>query len=79
MANNLLYRLGVYCGDFRRSQGATQISVAVDTGYSVETISSFECGRNNNLTIFLWYVVHGLDVSKIRNIIAEADVYFYLQ
>lgn len=57
--------LGKICQKFRRRQGISQLNVAIETGYSVENISAFECGRNNNVLIFLWYVYHGMTAKNI--------------
>ena len=56
----MLKELGRRCKRFREDLGLLQSDVARDTGYSTETVSSFECGRNNNAMIFAWYVDHGL-------------------
>ena len=47
------------CKEFRQSLGIFQAEVAKDTGYSLENISKFEHGHNNNMKIFLWYVSKG--------------------
>lgn len=44
---------------FRQSIGYKQIDVANELGYSLENISKFENGKNNNLKIYLWYVEKG--------------------
>ena len=60
--DELLKKLGMECRCFRMFIHKVQIDVAVDTGYSVESISSFERGRTNNLRILLWYVNEGYDI-----------------
>lgn len=55
-----LVDLGKQCKDFRLEIGLLQSDVASDTGYSVENVSKFENGKNNNLKIFLWYVSKGI-------------------
>lgn len=57
-----LVDLGKKCKEFRISIGLLQSHVAYDTGYSVENVSKFENGKNNNLIIFLWYVDRGLNI-----------------
>lgn len=57
--------VGKRCKDFRVSQGLLQVDVAIDTGYSSENISAFECGRNDNLLILLWYFEHGMKLKHI--------------
>lgn len=46
---------------FRQSLGYKQIDVANELGYSLENISKFENGKNNNLKIYLWYIEKGFD------------------
>ena len=55
-----LREMGQRCKQFRADQGYYQTDVAVDTGYSVENISSFETGRNDNARILLWYFERGM-------------------
>lgn len=54
--------IGKKCKDFRLSLGILQSQVAEDTGYSIENISKFENGNNNNMKILLWYLQHGLRI-----------------
>ena len=51
--------LGRLCKQYRERLCKTQSDVAADVGYSKETVSAFETGRNNNAIIFCWYVRHG--------------------
>ncbi len=60
-----LKMIGLRCRNFRIAMGIKQARVAVDTGYSVENISSFERGHNDNARILLWYLVNGLSVKKL--------------
>ena len=55
-----LREIGRRCKQFRVEQGYYQTDVAADTGYSVENISAFETGRNDNAHILLWYFEHGM-------------------
>lgn len=55
-----LREIGRRCKQFRVEQGYYQTDVAADTGYSVENISAFETGRNDNARILLWYFSHGM-------------------
>ena len=55
-----LREVGKRCKQFRVEHGFFQTDVAADTGYSVENISSFETGRNDNARILLWYFAHGM-------------------
>ena len=58
--------IGNACRCFRVSIGKTQLQVAFETGYSVENISSFENGRNDNCRLLLWYFFHGMTVEDLR-------------
>lgn len=60
-----LRELGRKCKKFRIEHGYFQVDVATDTGYSVENISSFETGRNDNARILLWYFVHGMNTEHL--------------
>ena len=62
-----LVKIGKYCKKYRVSIGRFQSDVAEDTGYSVENISAFETGRNDNARILLWYIEKGIDVNGILN------------
>ena len=55
-----LHELGRRCKQFRVDNGYYQSDVASETGYSVENISAFETGRNDNAKILLWYFEHGM-------------------
>lgn len=57
--------IGKSCQKFRISQGLLQSEVAEDIGYTIENISAFENGRNDNVRIFLWYVSKGLNVNDL--------------
>lgn len=61
-----LKTLGNRCKQFRISMGVYQRDVAKDTGYSLENVSAFEAGRNDNARIFLWYIQHGLNVDDLE-------------
>lgn len=55
-----LKQIGPKCKQYRESIGYKQTDVALDLGYSVNNISSFENGRNDNAQILLWYFAHGM-------------------
>ena len=57
--------MGQRCKQFRVESGFYQTDVAKDTGYSVENISSFETGRNDNARILLWYFTHGMNAEYL--------------
>jgi len=58
----LLKKLGEECKYFRMFNHKVQLDVAVETDYSIESISAFERGRTNNLRILLWYISNGYDI-----------------
>lgn len=60
-------KIGERCKRFRQLLQYRQIDVAHDTGYSLENISGFENGRNDNGLIMLWYIAHGMSVGMILN------------
>ena len=60
--------VGAHCKALRQNLQLLQSDVARDTGYSVENISSFETGRNDNARIMLWYVARGLDKEYVRSL-----------
>ena len=62
-----LHLLGRICQQFRQNQGISQAKAATETAYSIENISAFECGRNDNARILLWYFAHGLTMDELRN------------
>ena len=61
-----LREIGRRCKQYRVEHGYYQADVAEETGYSIENISSFETGRNDNARILLWYFAHGM---KYKNLI----------
>lgn len=58
--------LGRKCKLFRISKGYRLIDVAHETNYSVQTVSHFERGRDNNAIIFEWYVNNGYTGKEIE-------------
>ena len=60
-----LREMGRRCKKFRVEHGFYQTDVAAETGYSVENISSFETGRNDNARILLWYFAHGMNAKYL--------------
>ena len=61
-----LKQVGLMCKTYRRAIGFLQRDVAADTGYSVENISAFERGRNDNLEILLWYFGKGMTYQHLK-------------
>ena len=58
--------VGKRCAEYRRKVlRTTQRDISRDLGSSVENISAFERGINDNSLIFLWYLSHGLTISQI--------------
>ena len=64
MMNDLKY-IGARCKEYRLTLGILQYKVALDTGYSLENISAFETGRNDNSRILLWYFLHGMTLDYL--------------
>ena len=62
-----LKELGRRCKKYRIERGYYQIDVAKGTGYSIENISSFERGRNDNARILLWYFDKGMKLEYLFN------------
>ena len=62
-----LREMGQRCKQYRVDHGYFQTDVAKETGYSVENISSFETGRNDNARILLWYFSKGMDIDFLYN------------
>ena len=61
-----LKTIGRRCQNFRKRKGISQVKAAFETNYSVENISAFECGRNDNARILLWYFAHGLTIDELQ-------------
>ena len=58
-------KVGEICKRFRiEKTNATQSDIARELCYVKSNISAFECGRNNNADILLWYIMHGLDIRR---------------
>lgn len=51
------------CGEWRRQNGIRQSRIASDLDVSCVCISNYECGKNNNASIFMWYVRHGFTLN----------------
>lgn len=58
--------IGKTCKAYRQVHGIRQCDVALDTGFSIESISAFECGRNDSMKFLLWYINKGLTIDDIR-------------
>lgn len=73
--NEKLFWLGSICQEYRLKLNKTQKDVATELGCSVENISSFENGRNNNCRILIWYLSKGLSYNgKVGEIIWETFI-----
>lgn len=59
--------IGSICAKYRKEHGYRLRDIADDLGFTIGNISAFEHGRNDNGTILLWYVYHGLDNEYIEN------------
>lgn len=58
--------IGKKCKEYRVNAGYYQYNVSHDTGYSIENVSSFENGRNDNARILLWYFERGMTYDYLR-------------
>lgn len=56
---NNIAPLAIYGGIMRKKAKVKQSQVARELGYSLENISAFENGRNNNAEILLYYIKKG--------------------
>ena len=56
---NNITPLAIMGGANRRQAKVKQSEVAKELGYSLENISAFENGRNNNAEILLYYIKRG--------------------
>lgn len=66
--------VGRVCRDFRMGLGLPLTAVSAATGYSPQNVCHFEQGRNDNTTIFLWYIAHGLDIDiVIKGVLSDAE------
>lgn len=61
----MLKTIGANCKRWRVDHGYFQQDVADDTLYSVENVCGFENGRNDNLRIVLWYMLHGMTLEEL--------------
>ncbi len=61
----MLEMIGMNCQKWRVEHGYYQFDVASEVHYSLENISAFEHGRNDNYRILLWYLKHGLTVKEL--------------
>lgn len=61
--------IGNRCRQYRKNVLKVTLSdVAESTGYSKENISAFECGRNANSLILLWYISKGISVDQLMGV-----------
>lgn len=60
----LLKYIGISCRRWRSSMGYDVKQICDETGYCVSSIYLFECGRNNNAMLFMWYLAHGFNTDK---------------
>lgn len=73
--DEVLARVGKICKAARRREGFSQLDAALDTGYCLTNVSSFERGVNNNATVFMWYlrVLTPEELEDIRGVTHEID------
>ena len=61
-----LKKLGACCRDFRKDLGVSQEIVGQEIGYTNQSISWFELGRNDSFTILAWYFYNGLKFEDLK-------------
>lgn len=62
--------VGHRCRLYRKRILKTELkTIALDLGYSVENISAFEHGRNDNSIILLWYLIHGMSLDMLMGVV----------
>ena len=66
----LLKYTGECCRNFRKSKGYLQSEVAADLNVSEKLVSAFECGKQNNAVVLLWYFAHGMNPVDIFSYIS---------
>lgn len=54
----LLHDIGEICKKARKEHGKTQLQIAMELEYSIENISGFERGNNNNAVLLLYYILN---------------------
>ena len=80
MKKDVVDIIGMCCRYYRtKIIKKKQTDVSNDTGYSIENISAFEHGRNNNAALFYWYIKNGLDIKIIKKIINEVIISEYFK
>lgn len=57
------FTIATACGEWRRQNGIRQSRIASDLDVSCVCISNYECGKNNNASIFMWYIRHGFTLN----------------
>lgn len=65
--------IGKICKSERMKKGYTQRQLAIEFECSSENISAFECGRNNSLKIFLWYLINIFDLTILEEYFEVSD------
>lgn len=59
-------KIGRMCREFRENYlGISRSEAARQIGFTAENVRKFETGENDNYTILLWYIAHGLNVDEV--------------
>ena len=61
-----LKKLGACCREFRKDLGVSQEIVGQEIGYTNQSISWFEKGKNDSFTILAWYFYNGLKFEDLK-------------
>ena len=70
--------IGRLCANYRKKINEKQQTVALETGYSIENVSAFENGRNNNAKIYNWYIKRGFCYTIIEYNEVFDDIFYGL-
>lgn len=61
---NLLKLVGACCKRYRLEMGCTQKEVAKECKCNTSNVSAFERGENDSASLLMWYILHGMDVTR---------------
>ena len=62
----LLRFVGLKCRNHRLELGYRQADVAKECYCNNTNVSAFERGENDSATLLCWYILHGLDLTKLE-------------
>ena len=65
--------IGNLCKRWRIMSNYKISDIADELYYTEDNIRKFEQGLNNNMTILLWYINHGFDVTRFISTVSGGD------